>query len=134
MPNSPGCYINVGAEAPIFYQYQGEVAQSKETWLQDFDQIDQLKWQVAADIVSAYESVTVTRANIAKFQQQLIPAAIQVAKLARRRYEVGKGDLSSAVLAKQQYQQILSSYFDAVVSYQNAWADLEKAMGVPLQL
>jgi hypothetical protein len=29
---------------------------------------------------------------------------------------------------------MLSAYFDAVVSYQNAWADLEKAMGVPLKL
>ncbi len=134
VPNSPGCYLNVAAEAPIFYQYQGETTQAKETWLQDFDQIDQIKWQMATDIVTAYESVVVTRVNIAKFQQQLIPAASQVAKLARRRYEVGKGDLASAILAKQQYQQILSSYFDAVVSYQNAWADLEKAMGVPLQL
>ncbi len=134
VPNSPGCYLNLAAEAPVFYQYQGETTQAKETWLQDFDQIDQLKWQMASDIVSAYESVVVARANIAKFQRQLIPTATQVAKLARRRYEVGKGDLSSAILGKQQYQQILSSYFDAVVSYQNAWADLEKAMGVPLKL
>jgi outer membrane protein, heavy metal efflux system len=133
-PNSPGCYLNASAEAPIFYQYQGETRQAKETWLQDFDQIEQAKAQVANDIVTAYESVTVSRANIAKFQRQLIPAATQVAKLARLRYQVGKGDLASAILAKQQYQQILSSYFDAVVAYQNAWADLEKAMGVPLQL
>ena len=134
VPNSPGCYLNVSAEMPIFYQYQGETKQARETWLQDFDQVEQIKSQMTADIVIAYESVVVSRANIAKFQQQLIPAALQVAKLARRRYEVGKGDLASAILSKQQYQQILSSYFDAVVSYQNAWADLEKAMGVPLQL
>ena len=38
------------------------------------------------------------------------------------------------ILARQQYQQILSSYFDAVVAYQNAWADLEKAIGVSLNL
>ncbi len=134
VPNSPGCYLNVSAEAPIFYQYQGETTQAKETWLQDSDQIEQVKAQIANDIVTAYESVLVSRANIAKFQQQLIPAATQVARLARIRYQVGKGDLASAILAKQQYQQILSSYFEAVVSYQNAWADLEKAMGVPLQL
>lgn len=134
VPNSPGCYLDISVEAPIFYQYQGETNQAKETWLQDFDQLEQVKAQIANDIVTAYESVIVSRANIAKFQQQLIPAATQVAKLARLRYQVGKSDLASAILAKQQYQQILSSYFDAVVAYQNAWADLEKAMGVPLQL
>jgi cobalt-zinc-cadmium efflux system outer membrane protein len=134
VPNSPGCYLNVSAEMPIFYQYQGEIKQAKETWLQDFAQTDQIKSQMATDIVTSYESVVVSRANIAKFQKQLIPAALQVARLAHKRYEVGKGDLASAILAKQQYQQILSSYFDAVVSYQNAWANLEKAMGVSLRL
>jgi cobalt-zinc-cadmium efflux system outer membrane protein len=134
VPNSPGCYLNLSAELPIFYHYQGETTQAKETWLQDFDQIDQFKWQMTTDIVTAYESVAVARANIGKFQKDVLPVAVQVAKLARRRYEMGKGDLSSAILAKQQYQQTLSSYFDAVVAYQNAWADLEQAMGVPLQL
>ena len=134
VPNSPGCYLNVTAELPIFYQHQGETSWAKATWQQDFAQIDQLKWQIARDIVTAYESVTVARANIAKFQKELIPQAAQVARLARRSYAVGKTGLATAILAKQQYQQTLSSYFDSVVAYQNAWADLEKAMGIPLQL
>ena len=134
VPNQPGVYLNTTFAVPIFYRQQGEIAQAKATWLQDFDQNDQLRWQIATDIVTSYESVSVCRANIAKFQMKLIPAAAQVARLARRSYEVGKADLASAILAKQQYQQTLSSYFDTVVAYQNAWADLEKAVGIPLQL
>lgn len=134
VPNSPGCYLNVSLENPIFYQHQGEVAQAKATWQQDFDQIKQLESQIATDIVTAYESVGGARANIYQFQTELIPQAALVAKQAFRRYQIGKADLSSAILARQQYQQILSSYFDAVVAYQNAWADLEKAIGVSLQL
>jgi outer membrane protein, heavy metal efflux system len=132
--NQPGAYLNLNVQLPVYYQQQGEVAQAKSTWLQDFDQIEQLNWQIGTDIVTAYEEVAVARANISKFQKELIPAAAQVAKLARRGYEVGKRDLASAILAKQQYQQTLSAYFDAVVAYQNGWADLEKAVGVPLQL
>ncbi len=134
VPNSPGCYLNVAFELPILYQHQGDVAQAKATWLQDFAQINQLSWQINKDTITAYESVQVSRANIAKFQRDLIPQAAAVARLARRRYEVGKTDLATAILAKQQYQQVLSSYFDSVVAYQNAWADLEKAVGVPLAL
>jgi len=134
VPNSPGCYLNVSAELPVLYQHQGETSQAKATWLQDFAQVDQLEWQISADTVTAYESVQVARANIAAFQRKLIPQAAEVARLARRRYQVGKTDLATAILAKQQYQQILSSYFDSVVAYQNSWADLEKAIGVPLQL
>jgi outer membrane protein, heavy metal efflux system len=132
--NSPGNYFNVSMENPIFYQHQGEVAQAKATWLQDSDQIKQLESQIATDIVTAYESVTGARANLYQFQTELIPEAALVSQQAFRRYQVGKADLSSAILARQQYQQILSSYFDAVVAYQNSWADLEKAIGVSLQL
>jgi cobalt-zinc-cadmium efflux system outer membrane protein len=134
VPHSPGCYLNLSAELPAFYQYQGETNQAKAAWLQDFEQIDQFTWQMSSDIVTAYESVTVAKANIVKFQKDLIPAASEVSRLALRRYQVGKGDLASAMLAKQQYQQILSSYFDAVSSYQTAWADLEQAVGVSLKL
>jgi outer membrane protein TolC len=134
VPVSSGCYLDISMELPLFYHYQGETSQAKETWLQDFEQVDQFKLKMTTDIVTAYESVAVARANIAKFQKDVLPVAVQVAKLARRRYEMGKGDLASAILAKQQYQKILSDYFDAVVAYQNSWADLEQAMGVPLQL
>ncbi len=133
-PNVPGCYLNVTLVTPVFYQQQGEVALARATWLQDFDQIKQLRSQIAADSVSAYESVVGARANIFKFQQDLIPQAALVARQAFLRYRVGKAGLASAILARQQYQQILSSYFDAVVGYQNAWADLEKAIGVSLNL
>ncbi len=133
-PNITGWYINATVETPIFYHHQGEVDQAKANWLQDFDQIKQLRAQIAADSTTAYESVTGARANIFKFQKELIPQAALVAKQAFRRYQVGKSDLASAILARQQYQQILSSYFDAVVAYQNAWADLEKAIGVSLNI
>jgi cobalt-zinc-cadmium efflux system outer membrane protein len=132
--NQPGAYLNITAEFPIYYHHQGETTQAKGTWLQDYAQIEQLKTQIAKDIVTAYESAVVARANIIKFQKQLLPAAALVAKQALIRYQLGKSDLATAILAKQQYQQTLSSYFDAVVAYQNAWADLENAMGVPLQL
>jgi cobalt-zinc-cadmium efflux system outer membrane protein len=134
VPFQAGAYLNITAPLPFFYQQQGEIKQAKETWLQDSEQIEQLKWQIATDIVTAYERVVVARANIVKNQTELIPEAATLARLARRAYQVGKSDISTAILAQQQYQQILSSYFDTVVAYQNAWADMEKAVGVPLQL
>lgn len=134
VPNQPGMYINANFELPIFYQHQGEVKQATATWLQDQDQIEQLETQIALDSVTAYEAAVSARINISKFQTELIPKAAEVARIARRRYEVGKTDLATAIIATQQYQQILTSYFDSVVNYQNAWADLEKALGAPLQL
>jgi cobalt-zinc-cadmium efflux system outer membrane protein len=128
-----GFFLNVSAETPIFYQYQGEIAQAVANLRNSERQVDLLKLQISTALVIAYNSVKVARANIFVFQKDLLPLAAQVSKLARRGYEVGATDLATAIMAQQQYQQTLSNYFDAVVAYQNASADLERAVGIPLR-
>jgi cobalt-zinc-cadmium efflux system outer membrane protein len=92
-----------------------------------------LQCQVGTDVVTAYNEALVARANIFLFQKNLLPTAAKVASVARLGYTYGATDLATAIVAQQQYQQILSNYFDAVVAYQNAWADMEKAVGTPLK-
>jgi cobalt-zinc-cadmium efflux system outer membrane protein len=132
VPRQEGYMLSVTQESPIFYQYGGQIEQARATWMQQLKQNELMRSQIATDIVTAYEALLVARENIAKFQQEVLPAAATVAQMSRRRYELGKSDLGAAILAQQQYQQLRSNYFDAVVAYQNAWADLEKAAGVPL--
>jgi cobalt-zinc-cadmium efflux system outer membrane protein len=129
-----GVQLTVTTENPVFYQHQGEIQQALGNLRLSERQVDLLKSRIATDIVVGYNEVSVARANIFLFQRDLLPTAADVARLARRGYEVGQTDLARAIIAQQQYQQTLSSYFDAVVAYQNAWADMEKAVGVPLRL
>lgn len=128
-----GAFFNISFENPIFYQYQGEVQQASATLRQSQRQVELLQSQIGSDVVSSYNEVAVARANIFEFQSSLLPTAAEVARIARRGYQVGATDLSTAIVAQQQYQQTLSNYFDAVVAYQNGWADLEKAVGVALR-
>jgi cobalt-zinc-cadmium efflux system outer membrane protein len=134
VPFQPGYQLTVGEETPIFYQYQGQINQARATWIQQLKQNELLRTQIAGGMVTAYEELLVARQNIEKFQKELLPDSLKVVQLSRRGYELGATDLATAVLAQQNYQQTLSSYFDAVVAYQNAWADLEQAVGVPLKL
>jgi outer membrane protein, heavy metal efflux system len=134
VPYQPGYMVTVAEECPIFYQYQGEVAQAKATWIQQLKQNDQLRSQVAADIVTAYEALVTSIKNLRKCQEELLPEAMQASHLSYRSYQMGKTDLATAILAQQQYGQLVATYFDSAVSYQNAWADLEKAVGIPLNL
>ena len=128
-----GGFFNISAENPLFYQHQGEIDQAAGNLRNAERQFDLLKSQIGTSMVISYNSVKAARANIFVFQKDLLPLAAQVAKLARRGYQVGKTDLATAILAQQQYQQTLSNYFDAVVAYQTAWADLEKPFGIPLR-
>jgi cobalt-zinc-cadmium efflux system outer membrane protein len=133
-PFQPGFQLEVSHETPIFYHYQGERNQAKATWMQQLKQNDLLTSQIATSVVVSYEELVTTLANIEKFQNELLPDAAQVAQLNRRSYQLGKSNLAAAMLAQQQYQQVRSNYFDAVVAYQNAWADLEASVGVPIKL
>jgi outer membrane protein, heavy metal efflux system len=127
-----GVQVTVTAENPVFYQHQGEVQQTLGTLHLSERKYDFAKAQAATQVVTSFNEVSVARTNIFLFQKNLLPTASDVARLARRAYEVGQTDLGTAIIAQQQYQQTLSSYFDSVVAYQNAWADLEMAVGLPL--
>ncbi len=129
-----GVFVTVSSELPVLYQHQGEVLLAKANLRQSEKQVDLLKSQIAADVITAYTQIEVTKENISIFQNELLPTSAEVSRIARLGYQVGSSDLPAAIVAQQQYQQTLSAYFDAVSAYQTAWADLEKAVGAPLKL
>lgn len=132
VPPQNGAYLNVNMDLPIFYRHQGEVALARANIEQSQLQANTVRARVEMDVQSAYAALLAARRNILRYQQELIPHAREVVHLAQRSYEGGHADISNAIIAQQSFQQTLSTYFDAVVAYQNAWADLEKAIGTPL--
>jgi cobalt-zinc-cadmium efflux system outer membrane protein len=127
-----GAYLNVNMDLPIFYRHQGEIAASKASNQQALLQATAVAARVDVDVRAAYASLASARANLAHFKQNLIPLALNVVRKAQDSYESGKSDLGSALVAQQQFQQTFANFFDAVVSYQNSWADLETAIGKKL--
>ncbi|HEY9676671.1 MAG TPA: TolC family protein [Drouetiella sp.] len=134
VPAQPAFLLTLSEETPLYYQYQGQVEQAKATWIHQLKQNDAQRAQIASDIVVAYEALIVAEQNIEKFQNNLLPESLKVAQLSQAGYEAGTSNLAVAVLAQHQYSQLRSAYFNSVVAYQNAWSDLEKAVGVPLKL
>ncbi len=128
-----GAFFTMSTEAPIFYQHQGEIQTAVGTAQQSKLQLDLLRSQTAASIVSDYNSVKTSRENLLLLKQRLLPTSEALAQSALDSYQKGGVDLATVLVAQQQLQQSLSSFFDTVVSYQNAWADLERDVGVPLQ-
>ena len=127
-------YEKYDAERGMHKAAEARLIEAKEIERNLLEHIEKLKAQIATDLVTAYNEVKVARANIFEYQKNLLPTASDVARIARRGYEVGATDLGTAIVAQQQYQQTLANYFDAVVAYQTAWADMERAVGVPLRL
>lgn len=128
-----GAFFTMSTEAPVFYQHQGEIRQAADTVRQSDLQVELLRSQTAASIVADYNAVKTSRANLSLLKEKLIPTAEALASSSLESYRTGAVDLGTAIVAQQQSQQALSSFFDTIVSYQNSWADLERDVGVPLQ-
>ncbi|MEH1778423.1 MAG: TolC family protein [Nostoc sp.] len=130
--NTNGIFLGVGANLPIFYNQQGEVAQAQVTVDQSIQQESVVRSQIAVDVHTAYEALIIAREKIRKYQSKLLPDSREVLALAQESYQVGKTNLASALAVEQGDQQNRSAYVDAVTAYQSAYADLEKAVGTPL--
>jgi outer membrane protein, heavy metal efflux system len=133
-PHILGLLTGVNVVLPIFYNQNGEVLKAEATIEQVNLSAIAVRVQISAEVQSAYQDLTTAQQNVRQYQEQLLPASAEVLRLARRSYEVGKSALASVILAQQADQQIRTSYLDAVVTYQNAWADLEKSVGESLSL
>jgi cobalt-zinc-cadmium efflux system outer membrane protein len=130
--NSSGVFLGVAVNLPIFYNQQGEIAQAQATVDQSVQQENVVRSQIAVDVRAAYEALTIAREKIRKYQSKLLPDSREVLGLAQESYQVGKTNLASAIAVEQGDQQNRSAYVDAVTAYQSAYADLEKAVGIPL--
>ncbi len=133
-PQTSGVLTELGVTLPVFYNQNGEAAKARATLEQTGLQLDASRRQTATNIYTAYRTLSVARENIIKYQNRILFDAEEVLKLAQESYQVGKTNLSSVILAQQSVQQVRSGYLDAIVAYQGAWADLESAVGVPLNL
>ncbi|MBX9685869.1 MAG: TolC family protein [Candidatus Obscuribacterales bacterium] len=128
-----GAYLNVNMDLPIFYHKQGEIAAAKAANRQAQMQLSATQLRVEVDVRAAYAALVSARSNLSLYRKTLIPLALNVVKNAHDSYEKGSNDVGGTLVAQQQFQQTFSNYFDTVVAYQNAWADLETAIGKKIE-
>ncbi len=131
-PSTRGFFIGVTQEVPILNRQQGDRARLKAVNIQLTREIASTSNVVTEEVVSAYQQLSSARERVGYFQTKILPKSDIVAKMARRGYEVGQNDITSTLAAQQANVQIKAAYLDAVRAYQQAFTDLEQAVGHPL--
>lgn len=128
-----GVYAQTTFDLPIYHNQGWEIKRA-ETLIQQAElHVLDTQRQAQLEINRSYSELQATRKNIELYEDKLIPAARASMQLAQKSYEAGKTPLANAVLAQQATQEVLTNYLDVVVNYQNAWGDLEEAVGVPIE-
>lgn len=131
-PATRGYFVGVTQELPVFNFQQGEHARLFAQGIQLQRELESTKNQVTEEVVSAYQQLASARERVGLFQDKILVSSANVARMARRGYEVGQADITSTLAAQQANVQIKANYLEAVRNYQQALTDLEQAIGHPL--
>lgn len=132
-PQINAYFFTWNVEVPIFNWQQGDIARLRATIKQSYAQVGAQKNMVTQQVAQAYNDLVISRERIRTYQEHVLADSAEVARLARRSYEVGQSDITSTLLAQQANVQIRSQFLDAVLSYQQALTDLEQSVGEPLE-
>lgn len=132
-PKLSAFFVSINAELPTFNFSQGEIARLKATINQWKLQFQSNKNTVTDEVTTAYNDLIIARERIRQYQEHTLAESEEVARLARRSYEVGQSDIASALLALQANVITRSQYIEAVTAYAQAVTNLEQAVGEPLQ-
>jgi len=131
-PRLGAYYFGVNVPSNITDFQQGDIAKFKAVARQLKYQTGALNNVITSEVSSAYNNVLAARQKLRIYQEHVLADSYEVARLARRSYEVGQSDITSTIQAQQNNVQIRTQYLEAIQLYQQAFTELERACGTPL--
>jgi outer membrane protein, heavy metal efflux system len=127
-----GWRAGLAVTLPLFTSHRAGVLVEQTT-------LDQLNAQRQATLVringavtSAAVTVQAQRQLYTRYRDEIIPQAQQVEQLAQESYQLGQTGIAALLQALQATRDARLRAIDAVSLFQNALADLERAIGAPL--
>jgi outer membrane protein, heavy metal efflux system len=123
----------VSMTVPLFTTHAAGVAVEQATLAQLVAQRQATVARIDADVSAAAASAEAERLAYVRYRDSILPQAQQVEQLAQDSYQLGQTGLTALLQALQASRDVRLRALDAVSRYQAAVADLERAIGAPLQ-
>jgi cobalt-zinc-cadmium efflux system outer membrane protein len=136
--NAPGEY-DVGYRAglslaiPLFSRNQGEIAGSLARADQARLRRDALRRAVEAKVLATHGRAEAQRAQVEAYRRTLVPTATTIESLAEESYRLGRSSVLIVLDAQRSLRDMKSDYFQSLLAFQSALADLEDVLGGPIE-
>lgn len=131
-PRLSAYYFGVNMPTNLTDFGQGDLAKFKALARQLNYQVGSQKNIIIGEVSSAYNNLLAARQKLQNYEEHILHDSFEVARLARRSYEVGQSDITSTLQTQQNNVLIRSLYLQAIQLYQDAFTELEMACGIPL--
>jgi outer membrane protein, heavy metal efflux system len=88
--------------------------------------------RITAEVTAAATAAEAQRQTYLRYQEVILPQAQQVEQLAQDSYKLGQTGIAALLQALQASRDVRLRSLEAVSAFQDAVADLERAIGAPL--
>ncbi len=135
-PHSGGYIVGfrggVLMQLPVFSRNQGEIAESIASERAVEDELAAARKSLNSTIESAYFDLQARQKQVQLYRDTILPASHHLEDMAEESYRAGKANLLVVLTAQHDVQQVERNYLDNLRELQNAFAQLEEAVGGPL--
>lgn len=118
---------------PIFTTGRPEMAVAEATLARTIADKDARVAQITGAVSAALARATAARQTVDRYQNDILPASLQVEQMAEESYRAGQTGLPAYLQTLQAAREIRQRALQAGLDYQLALADLERAMGTALK-
>jgi len=122
----------VAMTVPIFTQHRAGVRVEEATLTQLSGTRAATIARITGEAISAATLADAQRQQYLRYRDQILPQATEVERMAEDSYRLGQTGIAAFLQALQATRDARLRALQAALDYQNALADLERAMGTPL--
>lgn len=122
--------VGIGLNIPLYRQKRhAAVNEAQFRLTQRQAEYEQKQLDIQYDVQTAYEKVEESRQTVELYRNKLIPSAQQNVASARANYENAKATFLDLALAQRQLVELREKEQEALVSYRQRQAELERSLG-----
>ncbi|MEP6782682.1 MAG: TolC family protein, partial [Acidobacteriota bacterium] len=123
----------VAITLPIFTTHKAGVTLEEATLAQLTAERNAVAIQIDAQVSAAVAIADAQREEFIRYRDEILPQAVQVETMADDAYRLGQTGIAAYLQALQATRDVRLRFLQAEADLQTALADLEQAIGAPLQ-
>ena len=127
-------FVGVSVPLPLFYQYKGESDKAAVNLNQSRLAAEQTELSIRNDVVSALATWNSAKKIVDRFKGGLLDDALAVRDSSELAYSKGATSVLDFIEAQRSYKNVMHDYYAAEINRANAYYDLEKSLGVELDI
>lgn len=118
---------------PLFNRNRAEINATKAQRQVNTAEINNSEKQIVQEVTAAYLSLRTTQKMLTFYEGDSLKLLNENLKLTRTAYELGETELLELILMQNEFIKTRFAYFDALIAYHKALAELEAAVGTSLE-